>query len=242
MAPWDYMSWVNNPYDDFDNGTAYYSDMEIAYPTWNDPIPTIEWEATREGVDDARYMTTLQNLITKSKRLGVTSSAILEAEQFLTNFSLPFVDWSAQPQLLITSQYIGTLLKNKPDLNLTRWGVAWRILKVQEDITTGINETGNSSVALTPEDFRLEQNYPNPFNSETIIRYNLPKDAFVNLSVYNILGQLVAILITERQKSGEHQIHWNGKDQADVMVSSGIYFYHIQAGDYQKTKKMVYLR
>lgn len=242
MAPWDYMSWANNPWDDFDSGTLYWSDMLIAYPTWDEPIPTIIWEAIREGVDDARYMTTMQNLITRAKMMGITSNAISEAEQLLKNFTIPFVDWSKQPQLLITSQYIGTLLQNKPDLNLTRWAFAWRILKIQEDIATGIDDNNNSSTASIPEHYRLDQNFPNPFNAETSIKYYVSKESFIDLTIYNILGQKIITLIAERQRAGEYRILWNGKNNSGEMVASGIYLYRLQAGDIQKTKKMLYLR
>lgn len=91
----------------------------------------------------------------------------------------------------------------------------------------------------TPHGFELFQNHPNPFNPETEISYNLPNDAYVNLTILNILGQKVKTLVDEFQQAGHKTAHWDGKDDEGNKVSSGIYFYRIQAGDYSQTKKMV---
>lgn len=93
-----------------------------------------------------------------------------------------------------------------------------------------------------PYDFVLKQNYPNPFNAETVIEYQLPKAAKVKVSVYNILGQRVTTLIDQAQKAGYHKVSWDGTDKRGVSVSSGIYFYEIQAGELTECKKMVLIK
>ena len=93
--------------------------------------------------------------------------------------------------------------------------------------------------AEIPESFSLIQNYPNPFNPETDISYALPSDCQVNLTIYNLLGQKVKTLVNEPQTAGYKTTHWNGRDEQGNLVSSGIYFYKLNAGEYTDTKKMV---
>ena len=85
--------------------------------------------------------------------------------------------------------------------------------------------------------FSLSQNYPNPFNPETVIRYSIPKAEKVSVVVYNLLGEKVARLIDERKQAGSYVVKWNASN-----VSSGIYFYRLQAGDFVQTRKMVLLK
>lgn len=87
------------------------------------------------------------------------------------------------------------------------------------------------------EGFRLEQNYPNPFNPSTTIRYGLPTRAHVTLSVFNTLGQQVAILVNESQEMGYHELKFDASG-----LASGVYFYRIQAGSFVQTKKLLLLR
>ncbi len=93
-----------------------------------------------------------------------------------------------------------------------------------------------------PEQFFIHQNFPNPFNPSTTISYSIPKPVFVEISVYNGLGQLVKKLVSETMEPGQHQIIWNGKDQEEDNVSSGVYYYRISAGSHKTTKKMVFLK
>ncbi len=90
--------------------------------------------------------------------------------------------------------------------------------------------------------FYLSQNYPNPFNPETVINFNLIKDVEVSLNIYNIKGQKVKTLITGKLAKGSYPIIWKGKDDSGNSVSSGIYFYKLKAGDFEKTKKMLFLK
>jgi hypothetical protein len=89
----------------------------------------------------------------------------------------------------------------------------------------------------SPAIVQLYQNYPNPFNPNTIIRYQLPKSALVNLSVYDILGREVSVLVNERKKAGYHEVKFDGTG-----LSSGVYFYRLTAGSYVETRKLVLMR
>ena len=100
------------------------------------------------------------------------------------------------------------------------------------------NPTGTGDhPALIPEQYSILQNYPNPFNNITIISFGLPHNVPVVIDIYDILGRKVETLVDERQPAGYHQVMWDAEG-----VSSGIYFYRIQAGEYAETKKMVLLK
>jgi hypothetical protein len=91
-------------------------------------------------------------------------------------------------------------------------------------------------------DYSLSQNYPNPFNSNTKIIYSMPKPARVVLKIYNVLGQEIKTLVDEIKPAGKHTLNWDGKDATGLYVSSGIYFYKIKVGNFEKTKKMILLQ
>lgn len=106
----------------------------------------------------------------------------------------------------------------------------------------------NISVAVedeleTPNDFRLDQNYPNPFNPTTNITFNLPEAVDVQLTVYNMLGQRVAVLINnELRSAGQHTVQWDGRDGAGNLVASGMYVYQLDAADFTKSRSMFLLK
>jgi hypothetical protein len=93
-----------------------------------------------------------------------------------------------------------------------------------------------------PERFTLEQNYPNPFNPICEIEYDLPTECYVTLSVYNILGQKVKVLVDENQSAGRKSAKWDSKDEQGQEVTSGVYFYRIQAGNFVQSKKMILMK
>jgi len=94
-----------------------------------------------------------------------------------------------------------------------------------------------------PEVFSLSQNYPNPFNPTTKIAYALPQTAEVNLQIFNVLGQKVRALVQQKQQTvGVYTIEWDGKDDLGKDVSSGVYIYRIEAGDFVKSHKMMLLK
>lgn len=96
-------------------------------------------------------------------------------------------------------------------------------------------ESGDTSSAL-------QQNYPNPFNPETAIKFVLTEPSRVKLVVYNLLGQKVVTLIDKEMPAGSNTIIWDGKNELGEEVSSGVYFYRLEAGELQETKKMMIVR
>ena len=103
----------------------------------------------------------------------------------------------------------------------------------QLDISNAINN---------PEQFRLNQNYPNPFNPTTSLAYDLPEDAMVNITIYDMMGRLVSNLVSSQQNAGYKSIQWDATNNAGQPVSAGVYLYSIEAGEFRQTKKMVLLK
>ncbi len=106
------------------------------------------------------------------------------------------------------------------------------------DVTMTVTYTGVSDVeAVLPTQFRLDQAYPNPFNPTTTIPYALRETGQTKLAVYNVLGQQVALLVDEVRQAGEHRVFFDGRQ-----LSSGVYFYRLEAGDFVKTRKVVLMK
>jgi len=108
-------------------------------------------------------------------------------------------------------------------------GVA--VLTVETSVTVQ-EETEN-----LPADFILNQNYPNPFNPTTTISFSIPSSGFTSLKVYDILGNEVAKLVDEERPAGSYIINFDAS-----LLSSGTYFYKLQAGNFIETKKMILLK
>ena len=122
---------------------------------------------------------------------------------------------------------------------LTRDGVA----KAEDDVVkralAWINTTNGVAEGepQVPSQFALSQNYPNPFNPSTTIKFELPRTSQVNLTVYDILGREVSMLVNERREAGVHEVKFDGSN-----LASGVYLYRLQAGAFVSTKKLVLLK
>ncbi len=85
-----------------------------------------------------------------------------------------------------------------------------------------------------PVAYNLSQNYPNPFNPTTTIEFSIPNSGFVTLKIYNVLGEEITTLVSEKLSFGSYAYNWDARN-----LASGIYLYRLQAGDYIETRKMV---
>jgi hypothetical protein len=88
-----------------------------------------------------------------------------------------------------------------------------------------------------PTEYALYQNYPNPFNPATKIRYSIPKSSFVQLKVYDLLGNEIKSLVKEQQSAGYHEVEFNAGN-----LSSGIYFYRLQTDNFSVSKKLILMK
>ena len=93
-----------------------------------------------------------------------------------------------------------------------------------------------------PISYKIHQNHPNPFNPVTTIRYDLPEDGLVNITIYDMMGRQISTLVSGQQTAGYNIVQWNATNTFGEAVSAGLYLYTIHAGDFTQTKKMVLLK
>ena len=148
----------------------------------------------------------------------------------------------------IFSQSLDQLLNA---LSLEEYTLDWYIKANDEEYTT-FSDTGqfvltrslldNFEKPIIPKVFALHQNYPNPFNPTTTLRYDIPEDSFVRVTVYDMLGNVVNNLVNDNQNSGYRSVQWNATNNQGQPVSAGVYLYSIEAGKFRQTKKMILLK
>ncbi len=143
---------------------------------------------------------------------------------------------SSQPQGALTAAEVQGWLTDARSLEI-KYPVVKRGITVLEKLL----------IALTPTETKLLPNYPNPFNPETWIPYRLAEDAFVTLTIYDEAGQVVRTLDAGYQtaavyESRSNAIYWDGRNQVGESVASGVYFYHLSAGNFSATRKMLILK
>ena len=123
-------------------------------------------------------------------------------------------------------------------LSIDEMMILFGLYYVSDELTTK-NEDDTEIIPIT---YLLHQNYPNPFNPITSLRYDLPEDGIVNITVYDIMGRIVKTLVNDSQTAGYKSIQWNAANDRNESVSAGLYLYTIQAGEFRQTKKMVLLK
>ena len=131
---------------------------------------------------------------------------------------------------------------------ITIENIRWNEESVITDIDTaqividdqvGLSGQGKGNI---PVEFSLSQNYPNPFNPATTIKYGLPENSFVNLSIFDASGHLITNLVSEEQSAGWHTIQWNGQNSIGQRISTGVYFYRIEVDKFVDVRKMVFMK
>jgi hypothetical protein len=143
------------------------------------------------------------------------------ADSAITVFASGFLDPSAN--------------QNGPALGLFAVFPSGNVVELTNVV--GIKENGN-----LPTTFAISQNYPNPFNPTTSIKYQLPQTADVTITIYNLLGQKVRTLVNDKKEPGYYEVEWNGLNDHDVQVATGLYIYRIKAADFVRSKKMLLLK
>ena len=115
-----------------------------------------------------------------------------------------------------------------------------------EDYVGDQNPTNCETASIIDENlpitYNLNNAYPNPFNPVTTLRYDLPEDAHVNITIYDMMGRIVNNLGSSQQSAGYKSVRWNATNDKGAPVSAGLYLYRIEAGQYRQTKKMVLLK
>jgi hypothetical protein len=111
------------------------------------------------------------------------------------------------------------------------------ILWIKNGVPENLTSVDNLTELMSVHSFNLSQNYPNPFNPSTTFSFDLPNRIFVSLNVFDVLGRYVSIIVFEELSAGKHTVQWNARD-----LPSGVYFYRLQAGSFDETKKLLLLR
>jgi beta-xylosidase len=110
-------------------------------------------------------------------------------------------------------------------------------VRISWSALTGVARGEGLNFDNIPNKFFLGQNYPNPFNPETTIQFSIPKDSFVTLRLFDLLGKVVEVLLSEQLRAGNYRVSWNAQN-----LPSGIYFCQLKAGNFEDTKKLTLLR
>ena len=107
------------------------------------------------------------------------------------------------------------------------------------DISTATDESGDLGL---PGKFEVSQNYPNPFNPTTTISFSVPSRTAITLEIFNVLGQKVRSLVDDIKAAGTYSIEWDGRNDIDQLVSTGVYLYRFRAGEVVQTRKMLLIK
>jgi hypothetical protein len=124
------------------------------------------------------------------------------------------------------------------NIYVSDWDNGLFVFSFTDSTATGIDPPRSSA----PDNYALHQNYPNPFNPSTTIKYEIPDQGFVSLSVYNLLGQKIRNLVGEVEPAGVHSVEWDGTDELGSPVPSGIYFYRMTTAGLSDIKRMILMK
>jgi len=175
----------------------------------------------------------------------ITSASNINAEIKISNSTISiednyrFFDDIDPGQTAQSASFYNLVTSNPPDsINIdvdifSNDKLFWRDSFSLSFVALELSETDNT----VPREFALQQNYPNPFNPITTIEFSLPTTEFVNLRVYDSVGQEVAILLNRRVGPGNYKFDWNASGFA-----SGVYYYKIEAGDYTQSRKLILIK
>ena len=125
------------------------------------------------------------------------------------------------------------------DRNLSSGKYNYRLKQIDFNGNNGYYDLSDEVVIGVPDKFELSQNYPNPFNPSTVIRYSLSENSFVTLKVYDVIGNEVATLVSEKQNSGTYNYQFSN---VNYQLSSGVYFYKITAGNFSAVRRMLLIK
>ncbi|MFH0990818.1 MAG: cytochrome c3 family protein [bacterium] len=216
-----------------DNATAYMSPIDSGYSV-NNIVPTapaafvaaslrnqvsLRWDAPSPVDDDIEKYVIYRG--TNANFDPATSSPIADNVKDLT-----YID-----KLVQTGSYVYKIKAVDNAGNQSAYTTSGAVLTGVSDLEQGI-----------PTEFALNQNYPNPFNPSTQISFALPKESQVKVTIYSINGNKIATLIDDHMTAGYKNVVWNGKDSRGNIVSSGVYLYRIEAGDFAASKKMMLMK
>jgi len=142
----------------------------------------------------------------------------------------------------ITTDLVGDDLKQYPNffIDSTFRMPARSVVTLVTDIK---DSSGSGYVPeIEPDQYQLFQNYPNPFNNSTMLTFHLPETAQVKITIFTSLGEQVRVLVDEQEAAGLHYKEWDGRNDLNQTVSSGVYVYTLQSGEFSESKKMIFVQ
>ena len=184
--------------------------------------------------------------------------------QYISNASTQFnvytLEWTPEQMIFSVNGYVHYTYNPNPQ-NSETWPFdapqyLLMNIAIESSITSSFTETEmeidyvrvyeastlSNQAETVPVYFNAVQNFPNPFNPITTLKYDLLEDSFVEITIYDMLGNVVNNLVNQNQRQGYKSVQWNATNNQGQPVSTGLYFYTIQAGDFIQTKKMLLLK
>ena len=212
--------------------------FSVIYPAVSDTFSThvdsdtaiaFTWEESYDVDSDVTYTLTIE--------LEFFGNTYTDVHENISDTTISISSNSLDPLLNVTSQdeAVFTYYVYASDEEYTVASDVGEFVLFRAAL--GVNE-GLS----VPDVYALHQNYPNPFNPVTTLRYDLPEDALVNITVYDMMGRQISTLVNTEQTAGYKSVQWNATNNEGQLVSAGVYLYTIEAGDFRQTKKMVLLK
>ncbi len=231
--------------------------MEIHFPenSFSDDI-TIDFTLPSFAniIDEDQKVTFGKDIISAVKFNVVVEGKVVSPYYFDKSIevTIPYKEELLE-NLGITPQYLGMFfVKSSGELDVE--GITDCIVDaIAHKVTAKVTHFSDIAVAVKsaltaieekkePVEFTLLQNYPNPFNMETTIPYEIPVESYVKITIYNVLGQHVKILVNDVKSSGSYSVIWDGTNEEGIQMNNGLYFYNFQAGNYRQTRKMMLLK
>jgi len=232
------MNGTDDPISPWDGGDIFYQDRGTVLSTYE----SVSFWVRHNDCDLIPQYFDFPDLIAEDSstvKLEKYSNGIEGTEVYLYR-----IDGGGHTSPSIEELYIDSVLDTlglgvqNHDIEMSR--EVWDFFK--RHTLSGKSSVINYSDDLSVKTFHLSQNYPNPFNPTTHIEYQLDRASDVEVNIFNLQGQRVVRLMKGFQKAGFHKSDWNGKDESERAVVSGVYFYQLKAGDNVETKKMILLR
>ena len=165
--------------------------------------------------------------------LGVTPTWVSSSSTGMINYQeIESFDFTINTEGLLNGTYYGNIIIEDPYQNISE----------ALEITLHVSNIVNIDENTIPNTYILKQNYPNTFNPSTQIQFSIPNSENVHLIIYDALGNKVKEVFNKELMTGQYNFTWSGKNNEGEKVSSGIYFYRMEAGTFVKTKKMILLK
>jgi hypothetical protein len=227
-------------------------------------VISLEYKGTGSILDEANYDKTivfpgdvaLFHEIDYRDSLGAKSDTVRRESPFVAKMFVPAdLDGDGDMEIVLSYQSVAdsityqrfiwdtTAVPNGYVLDTTWKAVNTNAVNIRVAEYTGGTFVARDLRFVTPDDYVLEQNYPNPFNPSTTIRFVLPVNKKISLTVYDIAGREVRTLISgQDMQEGPHELSWDGRDNNGTPVASGQYVYTLRYGSFSKSQKMTLLK